>query len=293
MFRVPSVATRLILSAGVALALSSTALAQHGGHGGGHGGGGSHGGGGGHGGGSSWHGGGHDGGHSHSSFSLSVGIGTGFYGGSYYGGSYCGPSYYGRSAYYAPSYCGPAYYGYPVHITSVPVICEPSAIVCPPTISYPLVAAPVVYPRTQLPVVIAQSTPTTVITSAAVFPASPTSTTSSPMVVSDAVPSVSRLDVTPTDLGMSAYRTGDNVLLIIKGTNPSVGYSTGVSVLNAADGTVRLRNTPAQPGMNGSPDRTFTLNSSVYIPRTSSNVMVYIGDQPYQVPITEVPSAGQ
>lgn len=96
-------------------------------------------------------------------------------------------------------------------------------------------------------------------------------------------------DTIPNDLAMSAYRAGDTVVIAITGTNPSLGYNTTLALRDARETspTLTLRNS-APTARTVSVPSPFTVNAAVKAEKSVSIISLWVGDQFYQVPITEV-----
>lgn len=98
-------------------------------------------------------------------------------------------------------------------------------------------------------------------------------------------------DVAPCELEIEAYRTGNTVLLVIRGANTSAGYSTYLTRGDTRrDGAhVVLRNTPPRR-MSAAAITPFRLSASLRASSTAREVSVRVADRVHRVRIVDAPS---
>lgn len=247
---------------------------------------------------------------SRSSFALSVSSG---YSSGYGSGSAIGFSYSSgyRSGYgYRPGInnCAPVYR---------PIFAAPY---CPPPIrrvvveqpvyySQPVYAQPIYQPVQQVvysnpapvvvqqpqviyqpaPVVIQQPAPQVVVQQPAPAPA-PQVVVNATTTPAPAAPTRLYRDVAPNDLSISAFRTGDTIMVLVSGTNSMEGYSTSLSINDVqSDATLVLHNEPPLVTQNLR-NTAFNVNASIRLSNAPKTIGVKVAEKVYQVPVTEVAS---
>ncbi len=110
-------------------------------------------------------------------------------------------------------------------------------------------------------------------------------------------------DVVPSDLAISALRSGaDTVVISITGSNVAANYQTRLAIEEYQGSTpvLRLRNAPpvvtTGGTIGGAPAATsqtaFSLNASVKAPATASTLNIRVGVQEYQVQVIDAPRIG-
>lgn len=250
------------------------------------------------------------------SFGFSVSSGHGYsrgYGGYGYGYS----RGYHRPVYVPPVYCPPpvvvsppVYYAPPVYVAPQPVYVQPAPVVYQPA---PVVyqPAPIIQPAPiviERPVIIKQAAPVVVeqrsvsITTPEVserlytgpqYTSGVTVTTNSTTITSPApVVSTAVRDIAPGNLSMSAFRSGDTIIVAVTGTNPSDGFATALTTSPTGDATLVLRN-QAPSDLRTQKDTPFAVNASVRVSGVSSTIAVRVADQVYSVPVADAPAVTQ
>lgn len=240
---------------------------------------------------SGWHYGGHSGDHgSRSSFSFSIGLSSwvgssGYWGSGWYGSGYRWPGYYPPVRYYSrPVYTAP------VCVTPAPIYVAPPVYVAPP----PVYIAPRTICVTSTPVVVQGTAIASTVTSVA-SPApiaQPAPIQPSPITVGDVgatmVASAAPAAFSPTpsrgdsisNLSISAYRAGDTVIVAASGVGPA---SARMAAIDNRDSSPSLQlQTTAGPA-----SASFTTSASIRAARSVSSIPVWVGNQLYQVPITQ------
>lgn len=238
---------------------------------------------------------------SRSSFSLSIGVGSyGSYGS--YGSGWCG-----TPVYRAPAYCPPPvrYYSRPVYtapvcVTPAPVYVAPAPVYVPPPVYVapsPVYIAPRTVCVTSTPVVVQgtaiASTVTTVSQPAPVVqtiaqtipqPAPITVGDVGATMVASAAPAVFSSSVSTSDsisnLSLSAFRSGDTVIVAVSGVGPA---SASIASLDSRDGSPSLQLQTAA----GAASSSFKTSASIRAARSVTSIPMWIGNQLYQVPITD------
>ncbi len=96
-------------------------------------------------------------------------------------------------------------------------------------------------------------------------------------------------DEVPSCLDMKAYQSGDQVIIVINGVNPTVGYNTSLEA--GFGGSFVLHNTAPYDRCQAA-TTAFNVTGAICSPRELSRVCVRIGNQSFDVPVTCVRRIG-
>lgn len=245
--------------------------------------------------------------HSSGSASFAIGFSSGF--------NNCGPTY--SSAFIAGSYGSRPYYGRPYYTRPyfAAPICPPpiytTRYVTPiyePPVRRVIVESPVVYTQptqviyTQPQQVVVQQPAPQVVVQPAPQPQVIVQPAPAPAVVQQPAPIVATTapapaaparvyrDVAPSELSISAYRTGDTIMVLVNGANSMEGYSTSLTVNDVgSDAVLVLHNEPPVVTQNLR-NTSFSVNASVRLAGTPATIGVRVADRTYQVPVVDVQS---
>lgn len=232
--------------------------------------------------------------HSRTSVSLSFGFGVPI--------DNCRPAYVPHRTIIAAPYCPP-----PIYTTRY---CEPPVRYCEPPVRRVIVESTPVYyspppqviytqpqqvvvqqPQPQViyqpaPVVVQQPAPVVVQQPA---PVQQVSVVAAP-TPAPAAPSRVYRDVAPSELNISAFRTGDTIMVLVNGVNTMEGYSTSLTINDVnSDAVLVLHNEPPVVTQNLK-NSGFTVNASVRLAGNPKSIGVRVADRTYQVPVTDVQS---